>query len=211
MCKLRFLSHFCLVSPALANIEKDSNPQFKQNTHPAHHRHGFTLIELLVVVSIIAIAFTAFIVLGFSFSNPADKLNEEIRRLQARLDFAHEQAVTRSEDYGVRFNTQSYRFMRLQEGKWVDIADDKLLAPRELDENISIELALEKLNVVLTKEDAPPEEDTPEAQIKPQVFLLSSGEAMPDFEVRLRITGQDLSRALHGDIIGQYTLLKDTD
>ena len=35
---------------------------------------GFTLIELLVVVSIIAIAFSAFIMLGFSFSNPQDAL-----------------------------------------------------------------------------------------------------------------------------------------
>jgi general secretion pathway protein H len=176
-----------------------------------HHRNGFTLIELLVVVSIIAIAFTAFITLGFSFSNPADKLDEDIRRLQARLEFAHEQAVTRSEEYGVRFNTQSYRFMRLDKDKWVDITDDKLLAPRELDDNIEFEVALEKLSIVLTKKDAEPEEDNPESQIKPQVFLLSSGEATPDFEVRVRIAGQDLSRALHGDINGQYTLLKDNE
>jgi general secretion pathway protein H len=175
---------------------------------PITHQRGFTLIELLVVVSIIAIAFSAFIMLGFSFSNPADALRTEILRLQARLEFAHEQGVMRGEDYGVRFNSQSYRMMRLEKDKWVDIDNDKLLTPHTLPENMQLNLELEGINAVVTKSDDETKND-PEKEIKPQVFLLSSGETSPDFEVRIRISGSDLNKAIHGDINGQYTLPKE--
>ena len=179
-------------------------------------QRGFTLIELLVVVSIIAIAFTTFILLGFSFSNPEDLLRTEAQRLHARLQFAHEQGVMRGQDYGLRLNTHSYRLMRMADNNWVDIDDDKLLLMYTLPENMQLQLELEGIRAVITDSDnelkkkleKTPEVDSKDA-IKPQVFLLSSGETTPDFEIRLRISGTDFSQAIHGDINGQYTLVKD--
>lgn len=171
-------------------------------------QRAFTLIELLVVVSIIAIVFSTFIMLGFSFSNPEDALRAEIQRLHARLQFAHEQGVMRNEEYGVRFNQQSYRLMRYENDKWVDLDTDKLLSPHVLPDNMQIDLALEGIDAIVSKSDDDPKKD-PEKEIKPQIFLLSSGETSPDFEVRIRISGADLSKAVHGDISGQYELVKD--
>ena len=171
------------------------------------HR-GFTLIELLVVVAIIAITFSTFIMLGFSFSNPEDAVRKEVHRLHARLQFAHEQGVMRGEDYGMRFNQKSYRMMRYSEDKWVDVAEDKLLLPHQLPDSIQIQLDLEGLTAIIPETDDELLKD-PEKEIKPQIFLLSSGETSPDFEVRIRHTGKDFSRAVHGDINGQYELLKD--
>jgi type II secretion system protein H len=171
-------------------------------------QRGFTLIELLVVVAIIAIAFSTFILLGFSFSNPEDALRNEVSRLHARLQFAHEQGVMRGEDYGLRFNLQSYRLMRYSEDKWVDIDDDKLLLPHMLPDNMVLQLDLEGITAVVEESDAELQKD-PEKEIKPQVFLLSSGETTPDFEVRIRISGGEFNRAVHGDINGQYELVKD--
>ena len=186
-------------------------------------QRAFTLIELLVVVSIIAIAFSAFIMLGFSFSNPQDALRAEAQRLHARLQFAHEQGVMRGEDYGVRFNEKSYRLMRYDpKEKWLDIDNDKLLLPHQLPDNMRIQLELEGITAVITESDddkkkaaeSRPDQESdpkpdPEQEIKPQVFLLSSGETSPDFEVRIRISGSDLSKAVHGNINGQYELVKD--
>ena len=173
-----------------------------------HQQKGFTLIELLVVVSIIAIAFSTFIMLGFSFSNPADALRKETQRLQARLQFAHEQGVMRGEDYGLRLNETGYRLMRRDAGKWIDIDNDKLLLPHTLPDNMRLQLELEGINAVLIESDDDIKED-PEKEIKPQVFLLSSGETSPDFNVRIRISGSELSKAVHGDINGQYELVTD--
>ncbi|MDQ1363727.1 MAG: ral secretion pathway protein [Pseudomonadota bacterium] len=186
-------------------MERKSNAQ--QSTFPPLQR-GFTLIELLVVVSIIAIAFSAFIMLGFSFSNPEDALRTEVQRLHARLQFAHEQGVMRGEDYGVRFHPQGYRLMRYENGKWADLDTDKLLLPHTLPENMRLDLALEGISAIVTEPDAELKKN-PEHEIRPQVFLLSSGETTPDFEVRIRISGADLSRAVHGNINGQYELVKD--
>jgi general secretion pathway protein H len=173
-----------------------------------HQQQGFTLIELLVVVSIIAIAFSTFIMLGFSFSNPEDALRKEAQRMQARLQFAHEQGVMRGEDYGLRLNETGYRLMRRDSEKWVDIDNDKLLLQHILPDNMRLQLELEGINAVLTESDDDIKKD-PKKEIKPQVFLLSSGEASPDFEIRIRISGSELSKAVHGDINGLYELVKD--
>ena len=129
-----------------------------------------------------------------------DALRSEASRLHARLQFAHEQGVMRSDEYGMRFNQQSYRLMRYTKNKWVDITDDKLLLPHTLPETMRLQLELEGISAVLEENDDEQLKD-PEKEIKPQVFLLSSGETTPDFEVRIRISGSESSKALHGDII----------
>ena len=173
---------------------------------------GFTLIELLVVISIISIAFTVLITLTYSFSNPTDAIKQEAQRLQQLLTFAQEQSVIRGEEYGLRLNEARYRFMRLDdENKWIDIAGDSLLYPRQLPENMRLVLLIEKLDVVLEDEDEQPvvnqnNEDNPENQIKPQLFLLSSGEVTPDFSIRVRLAGVDPFYEIIGNANGEIKL-----
>jgi type II secretion system protein H len=174
-------------------------------------KNGFTLMELLVVIVIISIAFSLFITVNFSFSNPSDAIHKEALRLQRLLEFAHEQSVLRAEEYGLRVNEARYRFMRLDEltGKWVELEQDKLLRARDLPDSMNFELSIEDVDVILDREDA--EQDDPDVELKPQVFLLSSGELTPDFKLRLRFAGFDDYYELHGMPMGKYELAEIKD
>jgi len=86
----------------------------------------------------------------------------------------------------------------------VDMDKDDLLRSRELPENMSFELSIEDQDVVLDREDG--DQDDPDVDIKPQIFLLSSGELTPDFKLRVRYAGFDGYYELHGDPAGNYKL-----
>ena len=176
-----------------------------------NNNRGFTLMELLVVIVIISISFSLFLTINFSFSNPGDAIKKEALKLQRILEFAHEQSVIRAEEYGVRFNEQRYRFMQLDDEteKWVDITTDKLLRDRQLPDNIQIELLIEDIEVSLDEKDIDTGE--PGREIKPQVFIMSSGELSPNFVARFRISGFDDFYELHGDLNGKYALKEIKD
>lgn len=50
-----------------------------------------------------------------------------------------------------------------------------------------------------------------ESEIKPQIFLLSSGELIPEFNSRIRIPGVDFYLEIQGTVNGEYTLVKADD
>jgi len=189
---------------------------------------GFTLIELLVVVVIISISI-GFIVVNISIGGDDELAEEEIIRLQQILRFAHEQSVIRAEEYGIRFYETGYRFMRFNEetDDWVDLDNDKLLRSRVLPEPLELDLYIEQTPVeILESQKDEPEvkdeeenklasaasnlqkkEQPEETKIKPQVFLLSSSELTPQFEVSIRIPGSDIDEQLEGLPQGEYKRL----
>ncbi len=198
---------------------------------PSRFHRGFTLIEILVVIVLVGISVSV-VVLNIPIRNDGDTLNEEAERLQQLLRFAHEQAVIRSEEYGVRFYKTGYRFMQYdsQQEQWIDIASSRLLRSRQLDEQYQLDLYIDQLPVEIpdSEQDDPviEEEDDKlktigssllspqtdeEDKILPQVFLLSSSELMPPFEVRLRIPGSDYERLLTGTAEGTYQLNKEAE
>ena len=192
---------------------------------------GFTLIELLVVIVIISLSI-AVVVVNISTGGEEELAEEEIIRLQQILRFAHEQSVIRAEEYGVRFYETGYRFLRYDEETedWLDINKDKLLRSRTLPQPLQLNLYIEQIPVEIleSRNDEPvaktePEEnklasaasdldlvEQPETElndaekIKPQVFLLSSSELTPQFEVLLRIPGSDIEEHLEGLPQGEY-------
>ena len=154
---------------------------------------GFTLIEVLVVIVIISIVIS-FISLSIGGDRRAEEIEREARRFAALLEMASEQAVLRSEEWGVRVEDDGYRFMVLDDtGKrWLPVADDAVFRPRTLPDWMRLEVELEGLEVELGEQE----------QEKPTVFLLSSGE-MTAFtatfsalqsEVRYRVVGDPLGR-----------------
>lgn len=199
---------------------------------------GFTLIELLVVIVIISLSI-AVVVVNISTGGNDELAEEEIVRLQQILRFAHEQSVIRAEEYGVRFYETGYRFMRYDEetDNWLDISRDKLLRSRTLPEPLELDLYIEQVPVEIleSRKDEPVTE--PEAEenklasaasdlnlanqpatkqtetekITPQVFLLSSSELTPQFEVRLRIPGSDIEELLEGLPQGEYKRVQPAD
>jgi len=192
---------------------------------------GFTLIELLVVIVIISLSI-AVVVVNISTGGEEELAEEEIIRLQQILRFAHEQSVIRSEEYGVRFYETGYRFMRYDEetDSWIDLSKDKLLRSRNLPQPLELDLYIEQVPVEIleSREDEPkPKTEAEENKlasaasdldltdqnaaqlndteiIKPQIFLLSSSELTPQFEVRLRIPGSVIEELLEGLPHGEY-------
>lgn len=205
------------------------NPGFKK------HSLGFTLIEILVVVIIISVSISL-IVVNITSGNADQIAKEETIRLQQLLKFAHEQSVIRAEEYGIRFYTTGYRFMKYnkEDDSWIDLTQDKLLRSRVLPEPLELDLYIEQLPVeILDSFDDDPEIEEekenrlataasniqPEAdqstskkdEIKPQVFLLSSSELTPQFELVLRVPGSDIEEQLQGLPQGEYNRVTEDD
>ncbi len=181
---------------------------------------GFTLIEILVVIVLISIMI-GLVVVNFSPGGEEDVAEEEVLRLQNLLNFAHQQSVIRAQEYGVRFYTTGYRFMQYDElnDSWFDIANDRLFKVRTLPEPFELDLYIDQLPVEIpgSFDDDPEVEaidtetgistitpQTVEDKIKPHIFLLSSGELTPSFELRLRIPGSDIEEYLRGLPEGDY-------
>lgn len=197
----------------------------------APHSRGFTLIELLVVIFIASLT-AGLLVINISFDTIEDQLKEEAQRLHALLNFAHEQSIIRAEEYGVRFHQTGYRFMILEDDLWIDLSTDRHLVSHELKNDMEIELFIEDIDVTLNDADDEAElirqqeeilknkkdnsiidtdKKEEENLIKPQIFLLSSGELSPAFSCRIRIPGQDISAEVQGTINGDYELAKDDE
>ena len=89
-------------------------------------RSGFTLLEVLVVVFIIGIMVTMGVmsVRGVSVE---EQMAEEVKRMDALLQLAQEEAILRSQEIGVHLDTDNYSFLLLDGREWRAIEDDKLL------------------------------------------------------------------------------------
>ncbi|MFW2373973.1 MAG: type II secretion system minor pseudopilin GspH [Gammaproteobacteria bacterium] len=173
---------------------------------------GFTLMELLVVIVVISVAFTMLITIAVPGGGHAEALRKEALRLQQLLTAAHEQAVFRAEEYGIYFDDESYRFMQLdmQTNIWADIEKDKLFRKRQLPEDMEIDLDIEEIEVSFIQEEDDSSLATEKNKVKPQVFLLSSGETTPEFSARIRLPGYERSFEVIGSPNGQYEL-QETD
>lgn len=184
----------------------------------AYRSRGFTLIEILVVIVIIGIS-VGVVVVNFSGDSNAETAKLEVMRLQQRLRFAHQQSVVRAEEYGLRFYSGGYRFLRFDQDNedWIEPHNDKILKRYLLPSSLEIELYIEQLRTsipesfdddpqprkpdsVLPSDDLLNQQDT----LKPHVFLLSSAELTPAFELIIRVPGSDIREQLNGLPQGEY-------
>lgn len=151
----------------------------------ARCRRGFTLIELLVVVTLIAVIAGA-VVLSIPSRSTAELQSDEARRLHARMIMAREEAVLRARTFGLRVESDSYVFMQHTESGWRRLGGDYPLGEHELPEAVRLELDIEETEIALqVGEDA---RET-KRDLAPQIFLLSSGEVLPEYT--LRVLGED--------------------
>ncbi len=173
-------------------------------------KRGFTLIELLVVVVIVAILFT-YTTLAIRGDSAEDLIKEEAQRLERLVQLAMEEAILRGEEYGVELYIDGYRFLRLSENQWQPISDDKILRERKLSHDIELEMRLEDTAISIETALTPvadkrvelagsvdETEDEKKISIKPQVYLLSSGEITPEFDIRFYIPGIETSYIVKG-------------
>ena len=182
-------------------------------------QQGFTLIELLVVVVIVAILFT-YTTLAIRSNSPEDLINEEAHRFERLTQLALEESILRGEEYAIEIFTDGYRFLRFTENQWLPLDNDKILRQRELPQDMELEVSLEETEIVidpssnsmseqklnldfdLNLDDENNEEENEESKLKPQIYLLSSGEITPEFDVRFYILGIETSYFVNGAFDG---------
>jgi len=182
-----------------------------------HHSAGFTLIELMVVIVIISIMFT-FATLAIRSDSPEEIIHREALRFERLVELALEEATLRGEEYALEIYIDGYRFYRF-ENEWIPLSDDTLLKDRELPEDMEIEMSLEETEIVIdpgasmqsaseadrdsgeTGDAANADEDDAD-KAKPQIFLLSSGEITPEFDLRFYMFGTEASYFTRGRFDG---------
>jgi general secretion pathway protein H len=192
-----------------ANFLSGSAPQFRQK--------GFTLLELLVVVVIVAILFT-YTTLAIRSNSPEDLIKEEAHRLERLTQLALEEAVLRGEEYGIEFYLDGYRFLRFSEAQWQPLTQDRILHQRELPLEMKLEMHVEETEIVIDTETEPMSENEVEldqtdvkqdskkkSELKPHIYLLSSGEITPEFDIRFYILGVKTSYFVKGLFDGTLT------
>ena len=170
-------------------------------------QNGFTLLELLVVIVIVSILFT-YTTLAIRSNSPEDLIKEEAFRLERLIQLAMEETILRGEEYGLEVYVDGYRFLRLDEGQWQPLTADKILRARELASEIELEMHIEESKIFIDSvldpladkeadlDDIP--EDEKKAKVKPQIYLLSSGEIDPEFDIRFYIPGVETSYIVKG-------------
>ena len=126
---------------------------------------AFTLIELIVVVAIIGVFVSATV---FYYSpSPENHLKKQANRFQLVFQYAKDRALLRAEQLAIEFHSEGYQFLTYKDQQWYLIEDDQTLKAHQFDNNIQLDLELEKTQVVLAASHS---------EYKPQVYILSNGE-----------------------------------
>lgn len=187
---------------------------------------GFSLIELLVVVFMIGILVTMF-TLAVGVSGGDRDVEREVDRLRAILDLAGDEAVMQGREYGLRFYPHGYEFstwfeeidtseedpQKRDKSRWILLAEDELLAPYELPEDLQFELEIEGRSVVLKNRDRrrqvdEDDDDEVNTDYEPQLFIFSSGDMSP-FTVKLRRRFETEGISLEIDEAGDIERIED--
>jgi hypothetical protein len=128
-----------------------------------------------------------------------DRMATEARRLQELLALAADESVLQGTELGFIQTEEGFAFLVLKDGAWTRLEDGGALRARTLPEPFFIELQVDGRRV------APVDPRDARQELKPQVVLLSSGDAT-EFVLDLRARQYPPWFRLQGDVLGRMTL-----
>ncbi len=145
---------------------------------------GFTLLEIMIVVVIVGLL--ASVVAPMVSRSTDDLLKEQADRFIALVKLAQDESILQSRQLGLKMDAEGYSFLQQQEDSedWIFFSEGPF-RKRKLSSGTKTALYLDGIDVSLAKnnDDLVFEEDE-KKKLKPQVFILSSGEMTP-FEYEL--------------------------
>jgi len=161
-----------------------------------------------VVLVLIGIIFT-FAMLSLGGDDLGELMEQETNRMMTLLDLASDEAVLRGEELAVLFSEDGYEFLVLnnEDGRWQRTGEDGLLKAYALPADIELRLEIEGEPPILTAAAAGGVDEVQddildvEADLQPQVFILSSGEMTP-FTVILMSPQSRLRYHLTASLLG---------
>lgn len=181
------------------------------------NERGFTLIELLVSIVIIGIVLSI-AVLSLSLAGNDRDVRKEAQRLISILEIAQDDAVLQGREFGIEFTSTGYRFVEYDpfSALWLEIPGEDLLRMRSLPEDYEISLFLEDRRIAL--DDDPVDlgegdDDGPSTEVRnyaPHVMIFSSGDMTP-FELHINRLTDELTIAMHADLLGNFEFLTDDE
>lgn len=133
-------------------------------------QRAFTLLELVVVLALMGVILS-FARLSLGDGGAAARHEQDARTLLAALRLAQEEAVLDGREFGLRMAGDGYDFMQLSGKTWQPMTGSRPLRARRLGADQRLTLRVDGYPVPLA--------DQLDATDRPQVFLLSSGEATP--------------------------------
>lgn len=178
---------------------------------------GFTLLEVLLVALLMGLAASA-VTLSMSNAGPEQVLKKQAQRFMAATELVLDETVLSGRFVGIVVDDTQYQFVLYNEGKWVPIEQDKMLATQQLEPGISLDLMLDGMPLMQEDEQDDSWFDEPfidelsaeekKKNPQPQILLFPSGEMTP-FELRF-ITVDDRRQPIEslvvGDALGRLSL-----
>jgi len=152
----------------------------------------------MVVVVIIGVMATL-AVLSIGRRTLDDRMDTEARRLEQLFVLAADEAVLQGVELGFVQTPDGYAFLMLKDGKWISVEGDGPLRGRGMTEPFYLQLQVDGRPV------GPVRTDDEKAELKPQVLLLSSGDAT-EFVLDLRARQHPAYFRLQGDVLGRIKL-----
>ena len=137
---------------------------------------GFTLIEIMVVVVIVAVISSAVVPMMTKTTN--DLLAEQADRFVALVNLVQDEAILQSRQLGLQVDAQSYSFLQREDNSnnWIPFTEGPF-RQRKLSAGTKTALYLDEVDISsLAKQEV---DADGKKKIKPQVFILSSGEMTP--------------------------------
>ncbi len=142
---------------------------------------GFTLLEIMLVV--VLISFTVTMVNLVIEPNPKLLMQQEAARFKALIQQAMDESVLTGNPMLVEVDSEqnSYRFLQIEDDKWLVIEDDELFIERYLPANIQMDF--EVINIVPRNEDE-------ETRVQPDRVILEPVGSSDHFKLVLS-NGED--------------------